>query len=79
MTYEDMSLEELEAAGMAISRERDELQMEGLVIHDIMNQRRAQTKATELVAGMSDAERAALRQVVSVAAVGDDSAVGTPG
>lgn len=79
MTYEDMSLEELEAAGTAISRERDELQMEGLVIHDIMNQRRAQTKATELVAGMSDAERAALRQVVSVAAVGDDSAVGTPG
>ena len=62
--YEDLSVEELEAKLLEISKIRDDLRNEALEISKIRDRKVTLQRAQEKVAAMSQAERDALLQVI---------------
>lgn len=70
MDFESMSLEELEAYNIELSNEVASIKQTQRQITAVIDAKRAERAALELVSNMSDAERAALAQVIGVQTAG---------
>ena len=65
MKYENMTIEQLLAESQRITEERAALRNEQLQVQVALDKQLAAQRAADLVATMSDAEKAALAQAVS--------------
>ena len=64
-SYYSMTIEELTAALQRITEERARWRAEALEVQAWLDKKQAAQRATDLVAGMSDADKAALTQAIS--------------
>lgn len=76
---EAMSAEELQERLDGINRQRDELTAEARQVAEVLNRKLALKAAEDKVAGMSEAERAALTQVLQAQGIASGEAVWTGG
>ena len=65
MKYDNMTIEQLLAESQRITEERAALRNEQLQVQAALDKKLAAQRAADLVATMSDAEKAALAQAVS--------------
>jgi len=70
MDFESMTLEELEAYNIELSNEIASIKQTQRQMAAFIDAKRAERAALELVNSMSDAERAALAQVIGVQTAG---------
>jgi hypothetical protein len=74
-----MSVQELTMENLRLQKERDDIRSEQLAINAELTMRYAQERARQLAESMSDEEKAALAQAISVEGIDSSSGVGTPG
>lgn len=64
MNYETMTLPELEQAIQAIGVQRDALKAQAVAVQAVIDRKTAQANADRMLAGLGDAEKAALLQAI---------------
>lgn len=64
MNYETMTLPELEQAIQAIGAQRDALKAQAAAVQAVIDRKTAQANADRLLAGLGDADKAALLQAI---------------
>lgn len=79
MKIEDLSIEQLQETLDQTNAQRDELTAYARQVAAVLNQKQALQSAQDKVAGMSDAEKSALTQVLQASGIASGEAVGTPG
>ena len=75
MNYENMTLPELEQAIQAIGAQRDTLKVQAQSIQVVVDRKTAQANADRLLAGLGDADKAALLQAIQSAGAMPSQAV----
>ena len=79
MAYENMSMAELEAENRKLMAQKAAIQEKQRQVNAAQDQLAAQERAAALAEGLSDPEKAALRQALGPEGIAPESAVGTPG
>jgi len=62
--YDNMTLAELEAASQSISSQRQALKEQAGAIQTVIDRKTADAKSQRLIAGLGDADKAALLQAI---------------
>jgi len=62
--YDNMTLAELEAASQSISSQRQALKEQAGAIQTVIDRKTAEANAQRLIAGLGDADKAALLQAI---------------
>jgi len=75
MSYEAMTVEQLEAELQRISEERAALKTRAVAAHAVLDRRNGEAAARRRLATMSDVERAALAQIVATEGIESGEAV----
>lgn len=77
MNYDTMTVEELEATIAEINAKRAVLKAQAVAVHTVLDAKNVQTSAARKLATLSDAEKAALVQMINTQAVASNGAIGT--
>lgn len=75
MNYENMTLSELEQAIQSVGGQRDTLKAQAVAIQAVIDRKTAQANADRLLAGLGDADKAALLQAIQGAGAMPSQAV----
>lgn len=78
MNYEDMSLEQLEKENQKLMAQKDAIRENQKVITALMDEKSSMAEAQRKVATMSNAEKAALVQVLQPQGIASEETFGTP-
>lgn len=78
MNYEQMTIEELEAFIAKINAERAVLKAQAVAVHAVLDAKNTTAAAAKKLATMSDAEKAALLQMIQAQSVASNGALGHP-
>lgn len=76
MNYEEMSIQELEAQNRKLSEERDKIKIEQKILGKVMDAKKMALAVQKKLETMSDAEKAAMAQMIQSQGIGSSAAVG---
>jgi phosphomevalonate kinase len=76
MNYEGMSIQELEAQNRKLSEERDKVKAEQRILGAVMDKKKMSIAVQKKLETMSDAEKAAMAQMIESQGIGSSAAVG---